>query len=76
MSESRITMPDLISLKKKANDNPKALLVAYKSTDFMYTLKTFKSRDALAKCIRKQQDSPAHWTNWIPLIPLTDGEGY
>lgn len=39
------------------------------------TLKVFKSRQAMAKLIRKQEKT-APFSEWNPIVKLTDGEGY
>jgi len=39
------------------------------------TLKVFKTRQAMARLIRKQEKNAPH-SEWHPIIKLTDGEGY
>jgi hypothetical protein len=39
------------------------------------TLKVFKTRQAMARLIRKQEKN-APQSEWHPIVKLTDGEGY
>ena len=50
--------------------------IGYRSSEFDILIKVFKTRESLTKTIRKQQAKASHWTNWIALQPLSDGEGY
>ena len=41
-----------------------------------YTFKIFPNRQSMAKCIRLQQKREYHQSDWKPIIPLKDNEGY
>jgi hypothetical protein len=41
-----------------------------------YTVKLFKSRQALARLIRKEQSEPPKINSWYAVIKLGDVEGY
>lgn len=69
-----ITMAQFFELKKALPVN--AELIAYRSISWDYEVKTYKSREALARAIRKQETRARHWTDFNALVPLRDGEGY
>lgn len=62
--------------KKKNNGFRYPDRTAYTALSFDYHIKEFKTREAMAKKIRREQSKPSHWTNSIPIIPLSDGEGF
>jgi hypothetical protein len=39
------------------------------------TIKTFKTRQAMARLIRKEEKDAPH-SKWRPVVKLTDGEGF
>lgn len=71
----RLTCAEFFKMKQ-ANNSSVDHKTAYRSIDLDYEVKTFASRESMARLIRKQQESSSHWTHWIPLQPLKDNEGY
>lgn len=59
---------------KKDQENPER--TAFQTLSFAYHLKVWPNREAMARSIRKQQKRPPHFTDYHPLVPLKDGEGY
>ncbi len=44
--------------------------------DFDVTFQVWPNRASMAKTIRLQQRREPHATDWRPILPLRDGEGY
>lgn len=61
---------------KKNNVHKDADRTAFQVITFGYNLKVWPTRESMARSIRKQQKRTPHYTDYHPLIPLKDGEGY
>lgn len=71
----RLTCSEFFKLKQ-ANNSSIDHKTAYRSLNWDYEVKFFASRESMAKLVCKQQEKPSHWTNWTPLVPLKDNEGF
>lgn len=67
----RLSFADSLNFKP---ENPK--LWAKQNLEWDVIFKQWSNRESLAKYIRKQEKSAPHRLDWIPVIALTDGEGY
>jgi len=49
---------------------------ASRSSGWDYIVKTWRTREAMAKAIRKQQQRASQASDWMAFVRLEDGEGY
>ena len=54
-------------------DNPRA---AHRRINWDLEIKIFKSRESLARCIRKQELEPGSSHHWTAFVHLAPHEGY
>jgi len=67
-------MTKRLSFADRLNYKPE--LYAKQNLERDVGFKKWGSRESRARYIRKQESKPHHRLNWIPIIPLIDGEGY
>lgn len=66
-----------LSFADSLNFRPENLeLWAKQNLEWDVIFKKWGSREVLAKYVRKQEKTAPHRLDWIPIIPLADGEGY
>jgi hypothetical protein len=54
--------------------HPERTAYRYLTMDIEY--KVFRTREALAKCIRKQEERGHSHHDWSPVVSLGSGEGF
>lgn len=52
------------------HDAPHPELLCKRSIGHDVTFKHFRTREMLEAFIRRQNRKPAHYTHWIPVVPL------
>ena len=75
MKQTKMSFADYVHVKQ-ADKIANKERAAIQSLEYDIILKTWPTREAMAKAIRKEEHRPWHRLNLMAIVPLSDGEGY